>query len=304
MRSRFLLPDGEIDLGVRTLLPADEWLLLSEAQTGADVSEVEFYVPPYMKWGDALAMLDRLPRLRVVQVLTAGIDWIAPHLGEGILLCRGVGIHEASVAELVLATTLAMMKGIPAFVRNQDRAEWAHVRTEGLHGSRAVILGHGSIGRATATLLKAFGVTVVGVSRGGRPPTRAVADLPALLPHCDLLVILLPLTDETLGLVDGPMLQHLPDGALVVNAARGQVVDAEALERELVSGRLRAALDVTDPEPLPSDSPLWQLPNVMITPHVGGDSELFPQFASRLVAEQMTRYRQGLPMEHQVSGLY
>lgn len=304
MPSRFLLPDGEIDEGVRRLLPTEEWLLLSEARAGADVSNVEFYVPPYMMWADALEMLDRLPQLRVVQVLTAGIDWIAPHLADRVILCRGVGIHEASVTELVLASALAMTKDLPGFVRHQARAEWAHARTRGLHGSRAVILGHGAIGQATGAMLEALGVEVTGVSRSGRPPSRSLSDLPALLPACDLLVILLPLTDGTSGLVDAEMLALLPDGALVVNAARGQVVDAPALEQELVSGRLRAALDVTDPEPLPANSPMWLLPNVLITPHVGGDSDLFPRFAAGLVAEQMTRYREGRPLEHQVSGSY
>jgi phosphoglycerate dehydrogenase-like enzyme len=304
MRYRFLLPDGEISDGVRALLPDRAWLLLSEAQDGADLSEVEFYVPPYMRWSEALAMLERLPRLRVVQVLTAGIDWIAPKVPEGVTLCRGVGIHETAVTELVMASVLAMTKGIPAFVRHQANAEWEHTRTAGLYGSRAVVLGHGAIGQATGALLEAFGVEVVGVSRTGQPPSRSLTDLPALLPTCDLFVILLPLTAETRGLVDGEMLSHLPDGALVVNASRGQVVQAAALQRELVSGRLRAALDVTDPEPLPGESPLWQLPNVLITPHVGGDSDLFPRFASRLVAEQITRYIDGVPLEHQVRGSY
>ena len=304
MPPRVLLPDGEVADGVRRLLPTEEWLLLSEAQGGADVSAVEFYVPPYMRWDEAIGMLDRLPRLRVVQVLTAGIDWIAPHVADGVILCRGVGIHEASVAELILASTLAMSKGIPDFVRHQARAEWAHVRTGGLHGSRAVILGHGAIGQATATALEALGVEVVGVSRNGRSPSRPLTELPTLLPNCDLFVILLPLTDETRGLVDEEMLRLLPTGALVVNAARGQVVNAAALEQELVAGRLRAALDVTDPEPLPSESPLWLLPNVLITPHVGGDSDLFPRFAAHLVAEQLTRYLEGRPLKHQVHGAY
>ncbi len=304
MPPRVLLPDGEVADGVRRLLPTEEWLLLSEAQGGADVSAVEFYVPPYMRWDEAIGMLDRLPRLRVVQVLTAGIDWIAPHVADGVILCRGVGIHEASVAELILASALAMSKGIPDFVRHQARAEWAHVRTGGLHGSRAVILGHGAIGQATATALEALGVEVVGVSRNGRSPSRPLTELPTLLPNCDLFVILLPLTDETRGLVDEEMLRLLPTGALVVNAARGQVVNAAALEQELVAGRLRAALDVTDPEPLPSESPLWLLPNVLITPHVGGDSDLFPRFAAHLVAEQLTRYLEGRPLKHQVHGAY
>jgi phosphoglycerate dehydrogenase-like enzyme len=128
--------------------------------------------------------------------------------------------------------------------------------------------------------------------------------LSGLLPDCDILVITLPLTNETKGLVDEEMLSLLPDGALVVNASRGSIVDSAALEEELVSGRLRAALDVTEPEPLPRGSPLWHLPNVLITPHVGGDSDLFPRLASRMVVAQMTRYMNELPLAHQVIGQY
>jgi phosphoglycerate dehydrogenase-like enzyme len=298
------LPDGEISDGVRALLPDRDWMVFSDADSGGDVSAVEFYVPPYMRWADALSMMGRLPRLRVVQLLTAGIDWIAPHLPGGVTLCRGVGVHEASVTELVLTSVLVMTKDIPDFVRRQANAEWAHRRTGGLHGSNAVILGHGAIGRTTGALLEALGVNVVGVSRSGGPPSVLPAELPHLLPTCDVLVILLPLTDETRGLVDEAMLRSLPDGALVVNVSRGQIIQAAPLERELVSGRLRAALDVTDPEPLPAGSPLWHLPNVLITPHVGGDSDLFPRFAARLVAEQMTRYLDGRPLEHEVRGAY
>jgi phosphoglycerate dehydrogenase-like enzyme len=301
---RFLLPDGEISDGVRAILPSAEWVTFSDAAGGADISDVEFYVPPYMKWADALDMMGRLPRLRVVQLLTAGIDWIAPHLSPGVTLCRGVGVHEASVTELVITAVLAMTKDIPDFVRHQGNAEWAHRRTGGLHGSKVVILGYGAIGRATGAVLEALGVEVTGVSRSGRPPSVPIADLVGLLPTCDVLVILLPLTDDTRGVVDADVLGSLPDGSLLVNVSRGQVVVAEALERELVSGRLRGALDVTDPEPLPRESALWRLPNVLITPHVGGDSDLFPRFAARVVAEQMTRYLDGKPLEHQVRGSY
>ena len=304
MRSRFLLPDGEVGDGVREILPDAEWIDFSDAEAGADVSEVEFYVPPYMRWGPALAMLGRLPALRAVQLLTAGIDWIAPHMPPGARLYRGVGIHEAAVTELVVGSLLALVKGLPYFVREQDRSAWSHRRVGGLLGSRALVLGYGAIGRATGAALEALGVSVTGVARSGRAPARPLGELGSLLEDCDILVVLLPLTDETRGLVDREMLARLPDGATVVNAARGPIVEAAALEHELVSGRLKAALDVTDPEPLPADSPLWTLPNVLITPHVAGDSELFPRLAARLVADQMLRYQRGDALEHEVVGSY
>jgi phosphoglycerate dehydrogenase-like enzyme len=304
MRSRFLLPDGEVGDAVRAILPDQDFRLFSEALTDEDLAAVEFYVPPYPGGPPVIEMLARLPGLRVVQLLTAGVDWILPRIPRGVLLCRAIGVHEASVAEQVMAGVLAMTKEIPAFVGFQAKAEWAHRRVGGLLGTRAVVLGYGAIGQATAGLLAAFGVEVQGISRSGRHPALPLAAVADVLPSCDILVITLPLTDETKGLVDVQMLSLLPDGAIVVNVSRGSVADSAALQMELVSGRLRAVLDVTDPEPLPRDSPLWHLHNVLITPHVGGDTDLFPRLASELVVAQMTRYIQGLPLEHRVIGKY
>lgn len=304
MLSRFLLPDGEVSVGVRAILPDQDFCLFSEALKEDDLSAVEFYVPPYPGGPAVAEMMSRLPGLKVVQLLTAGVDWILPRMPPGVLLCRGIGVHETSVAEQVVADVLAMTKDIPAFVRFQARAEWAHHRVGGLLGMRAVVLGYGAIGRATGDLLGAFGVEVKGVSRSGRHGALPLAAISGLLPACHILVITLPLTDETKSLVDGETLSLLPDGALVVNVSRGAVVESAALERELVSGRLRAALDVTEPEPLPAESPLWHLPNVLITPHVGGDTDLFPRLASQLVVAQLKRYSAGLPLVHQVVGKY
>jgi phosphoglycerate dehydrogenase-like enzyme len=301
---RFLLPDGEVSDRVRAILPDKDFCLFSEALKEEDLSAVEFYVPPYPGGPGVFEMMSRLSGLRVVQLLTAGVDWILPRVPPGVLLCRAIGVHEASVAEQVIAGVLAITKDIPAFIRFQDRAEWAHHRVGGLLGMRAVVLGYGAIGTATGDLLRAFGVEVTGVSRSGRDATFSLSALSALLPDCDILVITLPLTDETKGLVNAGMLSLLPDGAMVVNVSRGSVVESAALERELVSGRLRAALDVTEPEPLSRESPLWHLPNVLITPHVGGDTDLFPRFASQLVVAQMGRYIDGLPLAHQVVGKY
>ena len=290
MLFRFLLPDGEISDGVRRLLPDEPISLFSEALAADDLSPVEFYVPPYLGGRQMIEILPRLTGLRVIQLVTAGIDWIAPHVPAGVLLCRGVGVHERSVAELVLADILAMTKGLPGFHGLQADREWAHRRVGGLAGKRAVVLGQGAIGTMVAELLTAFEVHVVGVSRSGREPTRPLSALAGLLPTCDILVVLLPLTDETHGLVDEAMLAALPDGALVVNVSRGSVVHATALERELVSGRLHAALDVTDPEPLPRESPLWALPNVLITPHTSGLRPDHWAAATDLFAENIRRF--------------
>jgi phosphoglycerate dehydrogenase-like enzyme len=193
-----------------------------------------------------------------------------------------------------------MVKHIPQFVRQQHRASWQHERVGGLLGSHAVIIGHGAIGQAIADRLRPFGVSVTGVTRSGRDGTRTLADIDEELPSCDILVITAPLTEQTRGLVDAALLARLPQGALVVNVARGQVVDNMALGRELETGRLRAVLDVTDPEPLPPSSQLWRLPNVLVTPHVGGHSDNFPRLACQLVTDQLRRFLAGGPLEHRI----
>lgn len=300
--STFLLPAGEIAEGVRRRLPSVPFIDFDEAQRGADLAGVEFYVPPYLGGPETVGIMGSLPGLRVVQALTAGVDWVLDAMPPGAVLCSARGVHDVSTAELVLAGILAARKRIPQFVRQQATATWHHVRTGALHGSRAVILGHGAIGKAVSDRLAAFGVRTVGVTSSGRAGTATLADLPMLLPECDILVITVPLTERTTGMVNGAMLAALPDGAMVVNAARGPVVDAAALAAELAAGRLEAVLDVTDPEPLPADSALWTLRNVLITPHVGGDSTLFPDLASELVADQMRRYLAGEPLLYAVNG--
>jgi phosphoglycerate dehydrogenase-like enzyme len=297
----FLLPDGEIAEGVRRLLPDLEFALFGEALSVSRAAGVEFYVPPYLGDETAIQILDRLPDLKVIQSLTAGVDWITPHVPPGVQLCNARGVHEASTSEHAVACILAMVKHIPEFVRLQDRRSWRHRRVGGLAGSHVVIMGHGAIGQAIERRLHPFGVCITPVTRSGRDGTRTPAAVEDDLPECDILVVTAPLTAETVGLVGARMLSLLPDGAIVVNVARGPVVDNDALGRELRSGRLRAVLDVTDPEPLPQSSDLWGLPNVLVTPHVGGDSDLFPGLASQMVADQVVRYLAGESLEHRVA---
>ena len=302
--SRFLLPDGEIAEEVTRRLPTLTFTGFAAAGAMEDLSAIEFYVPPYLGGPETVEMLDRLPNVRVVQLLTAGVDWISDRVPPGVTLCNARGVHEVSTSELVLAGVLAMAKSIPTFVRQQEQAVWHHRRVGALYGKRAVIVGYGAVGRAVGDRLAAFGVDVRGVTRTGRDGTTAIPALPSVLRDCELLVITLPLTEETTGLVDAHVLRQLPDGAIVVNVARGPIVDAAALESELSSGWLAAVLDVTVPELLPPDSPLWAMDNVLITPHVGGNTVLFPQLGGALVADQISRYLDGRPLLHQVSGDY
>lgn len=265
------------------------------------LADVEFYVPPYMGAPDAFAVMPRMPRLRVVQLLTAGFDNALAHLPPHVTLCNAAGVHDASTAELAVALVLASLRGIDAFARAMPSGAWLSGRREALADKTVLVVGAGGVGRAIVARLEPFETNVVLVGRTARDGVRAVRDLPELLPVADVVVLAVPLDDSTRGLVDGDFLRRMRDDALLVNVARGPVVDTDALLREVADGRLRAALDVTDPEPLPADHPLWQLPGVLISPHVGGNTSAFLPRARRLVAEQLRRFTDGRPPLHVVA---
>ncbi|WKU04538.1 2-hydroxyacid dehydrogenase [Micromonospora sp. HUAS LYJ1] len=271
------------------------------ANPPGDAADVRFWVPPFLAGVDTTAMLDRLPDLAVVQLLSAGADAWTGRVPAGVTLCDARGVHDAGTAEWVVTAILAQLRGFPELARAQARREWAYDRvapTDELTGRRVLIVGAGSIGAAVRARLAPFDVTFTLVARTARPDeeVHAVTELPRLLPEADVVVLLVPLTDATRGLVDAAFLAAMPDGALLVNAARGPVADTPALVAELTSGRLRAALDVTDPEPLPADHPLWELPNVLLTPHVGGSVRGLLPRAYRLVGEQVRRFVAGSPL--------
>jgi phosphoglycerate dehydrogenase-like enzyme len=287
---------GALPPGVEVEVCADAVTLPS------DPAEVRFWVPPF---SEAAGLLPKLTGLRVVQLLSAGVDKWADQVPAGVELCDARGVHDASVAEWVLGAAIGSLRQFPAFARAQERHEWApdaYTPTSELTGKRVLIVGAGSIGRAVERRLAPFDVTVTRVARTARPEqdVHGVGELPGLLPQAEVVVLLVPLTEQTLGLVDGAFLAALPDGALLVNAARGPVVETAALLAEVSSGRISAALDVTDPEPLPADHPLWAQPGVFITPHVGGAvTGLLPR-AYRLVGEQLRRFAAGEPLVNRV----
>jgi phosphoglycerate dehydrogenase-like enzyme len=245
-----------------------------------------------------------MPRLKVVQTLTAGVDWLRPRLPPGVALCNARGAHDASTAEWVVAAMLGALRGFPAFTREQAAARWAYQGTDQLATKSVLIVGYGAIGAAVERRLAGFEVSVVRVARRPRPGVAGLDDLPGLLPAADVVALLVPATPETAGLVDGAFLAAMKDGALLVNAARGTVVDTAALVAEVASGRLRAALDVTDPEPLPPDHPLWTLPGVFITPHVAASTPVSRQRAARLVREQAEAHTRGEPLRNVINGAY
>ncbi len=264
------------------------------------IDDVNLYVLPYTFGLAARELIGQMPRLAVVQTLTAGYEHVLPHLPDGVTLCNAAGVHDASTAELAMALILASLRGIPGFVRDQDRAQWRHARRESLADRTVLILGHGGIGAAVERRLAGFEVEIIRVARRARDGVHAISELPDVLPRADIVVVCVPLTDDTRGLVDADFLARMPDRALLVNVARGAVVDTGALLAELNSGRLRAALDVTDPEPPPPDHPLWKAPGLLLSPHVGGNSTAFEPRAKRLIIEQLTRYAAGEPLANVV----
>jgi phosphoglycerate dehydrogenase-like enzyme len=266
-----------------------------------DLKDVVFFTVPYDR-PHGTEPLGRMPNLRVVQALTAGYDHLVDRVPPGTTLCNARGLHDSSTAELALALLLAAERELPRWVRAQDARQWEHAHTRSLAGSRVLIVGYGSIGAALDRRLTACEAEVIRVARSPRPAdgVHAVAELDGLLPAADAVVLVTPLTEQTRGLLDTRRLALLPDGALVVNVGRGPVLDTGALLAETSSGRLRAALDVTDPEPLPADHPLWASPGVLITPHVAGGAAAFYPAAEQFVASQIRRFAAGEPLENVV----
>ena len=239
-------------------------------------------------------------RLRVVQTLSAGVDWLVGRVPPSVTVCNARGAYDVPMAEWIVGAILAMRRGIVRARDAQARGAWTGLDVDELAGQRVVIVGFGSIGAAVADRLRPFGVDITGVARSPRDGTVGMDDLDAILPGAAIIVNLLPLTPRTAGCFDARRLALLPDGALLVNAGRGRTVDTAALVTELASGRLSAALDVTDPEPLPDGHPLWSLPNVLVSPHLAGDSPRSARAVFELAGAQIRRFAAGEPLENLV----
>lgn len=241
--------------------------------------------------------LAELPGLRAVVLSSAGYDNILRFLPPGVQLANAVGVHDTATAEMALALILAAQRDLPDCVRAQDEGRWQRFPDRrSLADQRVLLVGYGGIGRALAARLLPCEVSLTAVASRARDGdeyverVHAVDDLPALLPEHDIVVLAVPLSDATRGLVGAEQLRLLPDDALLVNVGRGPLVDTDALIAECATGRLRAALDVTDPEPLPEDHPLWRTPGVLISPHIGGGGRAYPPRQARYVTTQIEHY--------------
>jgi phosphoglycerate dehydrogenase-like enzyme len=275
----------------------------------SDPGDVRFWVPPFLALADSVPLAAKMPELRVVQLLSAGADTWVGRLPERVALCDARGVHDSGTAEWVVAAILSYLREFPGFARAQAARDWAYKRyapTDELAGKRVLIVGAGSIGEALAARRAPFEVSLPRGARPARPAegVHGVDELPALLPEADIVVVIVPLTVQTRGMIDAAFLAAMPDGALLVNAARGPVADTAALLAEVSTGRIGAAVDVTDPEPLPADHPLWTLPNVLITPHVAGSVRGLLPRAYGLVGAQLRRFVAGEPLDNQVVGGY
>jgi phosphoglycerate dehydrogenase-like enzyme len=266
-----------------------------------DLGRVELLVPPYGS-PRVLAALASMPSLRLIQTLESGVDWLLPQVPPGVAVCNSRGAHDAAVAEWVVGVILAMQRHLVDHLRAQEAGQWREIvhgdewqppYAGDLEGAAVLIVGHGSIGAAVERRLEPFGVEIGRVARRRREGVEPVDRLPDLIGLADIVVLLMPLSEETECLLDAAMLGRMKPGALLVNAGRGRVVEQAALVEALNEGRLRAALDVTDPEPLPVDHPLWSAPNLLLTPHMAGDTPRRYRRSWRLVGEQARRLLAG-----------
>ena len=264
----------------------------------SDLSKITFYVPTYMGGRPALELTKKMPNLKVLQMPNAGYDDAMEFVREGMTLCNGRSIHDDSTAELAVGLTIASLRGFPDFVRNQDKSSWVHVKNKSINDRRIGIIGFGSIGSTIAKMLSGFSVEIMPFTQSGRDNTTAISDLDKHLPTLDVVILILPLTAESKHLFNSERLSLMKDGALLVNVARGPIVDTDALVKELNSGRITAAVDVTDPEPLPSDHPLWRAKGVLISPHVGGNTTAFEKRARKLIESQLNLLAEGKPLNN------
>ena len=298
-------------------------LVFIAAEPTQDI-EVDFWIAS-LSVATSRRQWPHLKGVRAVQGLWAGVDGLRPLVGPDVILCNARAVHDAPTAEWAVTAALAMQKYLPFYMELQRRADWAgkdkaqdiYLLTQGavpnadcpvlveeIGDKTVLIVGYGSIGQAVEARLAPFGCRFLRVARQARPGVQPVGALDELLPQADVVILTTPLTSQTRGLIDKKRIGKMKSGALLVNAGRGAVVETNALVEALMEGRIRAALDVTDPEPLPADHPLWRAPNLLITPHIATDTPGFMGRAFAFAAAQAQRFAKGEPLLNIIRGEY
>ncbi|MCH4249371.1 MAG: 2-hydroxyacid dehydrogenase [Microbacteriaceae bacterium] len=309
----FTVPDEETRRRIGEVAGAQVrvWDLSSSAEeAGLEAEAIRgVLIPNYFFNAAGWQRLADLPGLQLVQLPSAGYEHAIRFIPEGVRLANGAGVHDAETAEHAIGLALASVRGFGRWLRAQDEGRWAPVQGPSLVDRHVTVVGFGHVGRAIVSRVLPFEVeleVVAGHTRtehvdGHEISVRAISDLPEVLPHTEVLILIVPMSDETRHLIGAPELALLPDGAHVINVARGGVVDTEALLPELLSGRLHAALDVTDPEPLPPDHPLWRAPGCLITPHIGGLTDATAPRVAALWRDQIEAMVAGSPLRNLVA---
>jgi phosphoglycerate dehydrogenase-like enzyme len=285
---------AELMGGLPAGIAADVWTGGEQLPDSAD--EVEVVVLPFGVADAQMQGLAKLPRLRLIQLLSAGAERAIPFVPPGVTLANARGAHDPAVAEWIMAVILAQVRHLPKYIVAQQAGRWEHDAARPLGGQTILIVGYGSIGEATERMLVPMQVNVKRIAKTAREGVSSMDDLPSMLPNADIVLLLVPVTPATTKMVDEAFLARMKDGALLVNAARGSIVDTDALLKELTAGRLLAALDVTEPEPLPVGHPLWSAPGLLLTPHVGGATTDAMERALAIAKDQLARYAAGEPL--------
>ncbi|VXB47306.1 D-3-phosphoglycerate dehydrogenase [Microbacterium sp. 8M] len=294
------VPTAELaaDVIARGRMPAGVEVRVWDMATPPPARRIDIVVPSYLG-RQHLSSLEGLD-VGLVQGQMIGYEAVIDRIPAGVPFANAASVHEPATAELALALTLAAQRELPRFVRAQDAGVWDRAFTSSLADRRVLLVGIGGVGKAVARRLAGFEVTVTAVAQTARTevvegigeiPVRALADLPAVLPEAEIVILSLPGGPATHRLFDAAMLARMADDALLVNVGRGSLVDTDALVAE--NGRIRAALDVLDPEPLPEGHPLWNAPGVLFTPHVGGASTAMAPRIAALIRAQIDRMLAG-----------
>jgi phosphoglycerate dehydrogenase-like enzyme len=312
---------ARIDASLLSGMPAGAEMVRLEAGLDHDV-DLDVWIPDALT-PRAKEIWQHLRGVKLVLSLMAGTEWIPETVGPQVTICNARGAHNIATAEWTVAAIFASLKYVPLYCEIQASGNWRRrkeaaalyarlhpeegaiyppVMQEELADRKVLMVGYGSIGKDIERMLGPFDIEMTRVARTARtePIVHPVSELDRLLPDADIVILILPLTPESHGLIGAREMSLMKQGALLVNAARGPIVQTDALVNALNAGRIRAAIDVTDPEPLPEGHPLWKCPNLYITPHIGGSSPRFMQRALKVVAEELERYMKGEPLQNVV----